>query len=179
MKETIKHIKQNQRILDRSILVGILVVFICAVRALSQDAGLPPLGKDAIEHLGKVVSKYDKFTDKSKIELALKVKGDDLNGTYLVVLCVFNGQTVPTNAKAVLGVAAVGDKNKFETNNKIILLADDQRQIYDPQRFTFSLDSGKVLELLLISRGFTADELLTLANATNLEGKAAATMSLK
>lgn len=139
---------------------------------MSQDAGLPPLGKDAIEHLGQVVRKYDKFTDKSKIELALKVKGDYLNGTFLIALCVFNGQIVPTNAKAVLGVAAVGDKYEFETNNKIILLADDQRQVYDPQRFVFTLDNGKVLELLLISRGFSADELLALAGAQKLEGRA-------
>ena len=172
MKGTVKHIEQNRKTSTRRISLVILLVFTCAPLALSQDAGLPPLGKDAIEHLGQVVRKYDKFTDKSKIELALKVKGDYLNGTFLIALCVFNGQIVPTNAKAVLGVAAVGDKYEFETNNKIILLADDQRQVYDPQRFVFTLDNGKVLELLLISRGFSADELLALAGAQKLEGRA-------
>lgn len=158
--------------LKRKIPLIISVLFVCASPAVAQDTGLPPLGKDAIQHVGQVVSKYDKFTDKSKIELALQVEGEYLDGMFLVAVCVFSGQIVPANAKVVLGVAAVGDKYRFETKNKIILLADNQRQVYDPQRYPSTLSNGKVLELLLIPREFSADELLTLASAQKLEGRA-------
>jgi hypothetical protein len=144
-----------------------LFLSLSASLVASQDTGLPPLGRDAIENVGQVISKYDNFTDKTKIELALQVKG----GTFFIAICVFNGQIVPANAKVVLGVAAVGDEYRFETNNKIILLADNQRQVYDPQRY-HSMSYGRVLELLLINREFSADELLRLANVQKLQGRA-------
>src|SRR5258706_4286924 len=102
MKETLNYVNHHRGMLKRKISL-IVLAFVCAPLALSQDAGLPPLGKDAIEHLGQVVSKYDKFTDKSKIELALKVDGNYLEGTFLIALCVFSGQIAPANAKVVLG----------------------------------------------------------------------------
>jgi hypothetical protein len=160
----------------RACFKGVLLAFVLsclvAVPASAQDAGLPPLGKDAIEHVGQVVSKYDKFTDKSKIELALLVKGEELNGIYLVAFCIYSGQVVPDNAKVVLGVLSVNDKFKFETNNKIILLADGQRQVYDPQRFQSATDNGTIIELLLIPREFSVDELLTLASSSSFAGRA-------
>ena len=137
----------------------------------SQDAGLPPLGADAIEHLGSVVSKYDKFTDKSKLELALQVKGTFLNGVFFTAVCVYSGQVVPTNAKVVLGLAVVGDEYRYEKNNKIIFLVDGERQVYDPQRFPLPMSNGKGLELLLIPREFSAGELVALAGARRLEGR--------
>lgn len=138
----------------------------------AQDAGLPPLGKDAIEHVGQVISKYDRFTDKSKIELALRVKGEYLDGLYLVAFCIYSGQVVPDNAKVILGIVSVGDKFKFETSNKIILLVDGQRQSYDPERFPRTSDGGTVIELLLLKREFSVDELLKMVNATEFAGRA-------
>lgn len=152
----------------------ILMLLFSTSAALAQDAGLPPIGKDAILHVGQVVSKYDKFTDKSKIELAMPVKdgGQGKRGLYLFALCIYSGQVVPGNAKVVLGVVSIADKYKFESNSKIIFLVDGQRQVYEPQRFPTVTDDGLVIELLLIQREFTVDELLKVANSTSFAGRA-------
>lgn len=155
-----------------SLVLVALMLSCAAVSGLAQDAGLPPLGKDAIENVGQVVSKYDRFTDKSKIELALPVKGNDLDGLYLFAVCVYSGQAVPDNAKVVLGIVSIGEKYKFENNDKIILLVDGERQVYDPERFPRETDFGPVIELLLIKREFSVDELLRLAAASELAGRA-------
>jgi hypothetical protein len=157
--------------MSRKILLAIALIAFWAPTATSQDTGLPPLGADAIQHIGNVVSKYDKFTDKSKIELALQVRGTTQNGMFLTVFCVYSGRVVPVNAKAHIGLAVIGDVYKFEQNNKIIFLIDGDRQVYDPQRFPTEMTNGKVLEFLLIPREFNVDQMAAVAKAATVEGR--------
>jgi hypothetical protein len=157
--------------MSRKILFAIALTAFLTQTATSQDAGLPPLGADAIQHLGTVVSKYDKFTDKSKIELALQVRGTYLNGMFFTVFCVYSGGVVPVNARAHVGLAVIGDSYKFEENNKIIFLINGDRQVYDPQRFPSQITNGKVLEFLLIPREFNVDQMAVLAGAATVEGR--------
>ena len=159
------------RKMSGKILLAIALTAFLTRTASSQDTGLPPLGADAIQQLGNVVSKYDKFTDKSKIELALQVRGTSLNGMFLTVFCVYSGRAVPVNAKAHIGLAVIGDAYKFEQNNKIIFLIDGDRQVYDPQRFPTQMTNGKVLEFLLIPREFNVDQLAAVAKAATVEGR--------
>jgi hypothetical protein len=157
--------------MSRITLVTIALTVFLTQAASSQDTGLPPLGADAIQHLDNIVSKYDKFTDKSKIELAIQVRGTSMNGMFLTVFCVYSGRVVPVNAKAYIGLAVIGDAYKFEENNKIILLIDGNRQVYDPQRFPTRMRTGKVLEFLLIPREFNADQMAAVARAAKVEGR--------
>jgi len=157
--------------MNRKILLATALTVFLTQAGSSQDTGLPPIGSDAIQHLGNVVSKYDKFTDKSKIELAIQVRGTSLNGMFLTVFCVYSGRVVPVNAKAYIGLAAIGDQYKFEQNNKIIFLIDGDRQVYDPQRFPTRMSDGKVLEFLLIPRDFNADQMAVVARAATVEGR--------
>lgn len=155
----------------RTFLYSICVILLLSHVATSQDTGLPPVGADAIKNLGNVVSKYDKFTDKSKIELALQVRGSSLDGMFFTAFCVYSGQVVPVNAKAFIGLVVTGDEYRFEQENRIILLVDGERQVYVPQRYASRMSNGKSLELLLIPQEFTSNQMAAFAKAVNVEGR--------
>lgn len=152
-------------------VIALLVILLSFSICQAQEKQLPPLGYDAIQNVGKVIHKYDRFTNMTKTEVVIRLRGTYLDGLNLTLFSFYEGQIAPNNPDVYVGLLSVSDEIKYETSNNITFLVDGQRQHYKPLHFPKASKDRFVVEFLLIEKTFTKADIEKLSNAKEFAGR--------
>jgi hypothetical protein len=152
--------------------IAVLILLAALTGAgFAQSGAMPPLGKDAFLNPGKVVTAYDEFTDKSKIELLIPLRGDLKQGVFMMPVCVYSGRKPAEPLATNLAILVVSAKATRE-DEPLLLLIDGQR-VELPVRYVANQAEGAkpAFEFFIIPVTFTAKQIRELSDAKQFKGR--------
>lgn len=151
----------------------LILLALMSVAGLAQVESLPPIGKDAIQNQGKIVTAYDEFTDKSKIETTISVadngQGESL---YLLAVSTFTGRKPKESPSAFLLLMSVSNKKASHETDNVLLLIDGERLEIKPIYTHTPPKSGSLfVEALVFPSYYSAKEIRLLSAAKQFKGR--------
>jgi hypothetical protein len=140
------------------------------VSAASQVNSLPPIAKDALLNPGVIMTGYDRFTDKSKIEFIAPLQGDIKSGLSLFVLCTYDGRRTSPDLFGRITLMMFSEKPSHK-DEAVIFLIDSERVEITPNYQTSQIAENLYVELLILPAPLNAKHFRELSEARSFKGR--------
>jgi hypothetical protein len=148
----------------------LILLALMSVAGLAQSKSLPPIAKDALLNLGKIVMAYDEFTDKSKIEVIIPLQGGITDGVFLFALSTFDGRKVPSDLTGILSILTFSKKASHD-GDALIFLIDGERVETKPTYVTAQISETVHYEGMVIPAPLNGKQMRELGAAKQFKGR--------
>ena len=145
------------------------LILLLAVSCLAQSA--PPIDADVFTTPNKLLTKYDEFTDKTRVSVMIPISSDGKTGLALIASGYYEGKKPKADAEGSLMFIIVGDQASHK-DDLIYFLIDGERVEVKPLYSSHQNHNlNKTMELMALPPSFSAKEFQKLSAAKSFRGR--------